>query len=57
MFPHELQRNPYKIVSVLSVLFYLITLRNFIIEFQILFLYPSIIKVIFVNEILYLKTL
>ena len=36
--PQELQYNPHKINSDLSVLFYLITLRNFIIEFQILYL-------------------
>ena len=57
MFPQELQHDRHKIISVLSALIYLITLRNFMIKFQIFFSYPSILKVIFVNEILYLKTL
>jgi len=35
--PQELQYNPHKIISILSVLFYSSNLRNFIINFQILF--------------------
>jgi len=34
--PQELQHTPHKIISILSVLFYLITLHIFTIKFQIL---------------------
>jgi len=52
---HELQYNPHKIISILSVFFYPTILSNFIIKFYIL--YPSIFKIIYLNEISYLKTL
>jgi hypothetical protein len=39
--PQELQYTPYKIISILSVLFYIITLRNFIIKFQMLYFIPK----------------
>jgi len=53
--PQELQYNPHKIISISSVLFYPTTLSNFIIKFYIL--YPSTLKIIYLNEITYLKTL
>jgi hypothetical protein len=35
--PHELEYNPHNIIYIFYVLFYLITLRNFIIKIQILY--------------------
>ena len=53
--PQELQYNPHKIISILSVLIYPTILSNFIIKFYIL--YHSRLKMIHLNEISYLKTL
>jgi hypothetical protein len=54
--PQELQYIPHKIIFILSVLFYPIILCNFnyISDF---ILYPSALKIIYVNYISYLKTL